>query len=470
MKPFHLSPKKSLIAAICLLLLLSPLSSNPTNASAQAAALAAFQTLWPITSNNTEGASIAVDANGGVHLAFAAYTAAGGVYPAYYAYCPANCGVLNNWTVTSVQNIGTYGGSVRLELNGSGQPRMLWYRQLSVSNNGVYQYGACNSNCTNPNSWTIATLYDDAVSSTNTRYFALNHQGNPRFLYTDTDTVNDHDGTYYAYCDMNCTSAGNWREVQISTAYLLNDFSLSFTPSGAARLAFRYPGWDDTINYAECNGNCQNADNWNDVTLVDVLGAYGAFSMDLDSQGRPRLAYYSGYIDSSSADNDFLWYGWCDSGCLNSSSWNFNSVGLPQDYGKDVELAVDAQNRLHLAYYAEDMTQSIYGLGYTVCKANCTTGTPTWEDSFVETDSSLEISDPITPNPGCLSYWLDVGKDPSLAVDATGQPRFGFTAVHYQGGTCSIREDIRLVRYGQSGSTTPPIEKKNKVYIPIAIK
>jgi hypothetical protein len=453
---------------IALALLLLLLHWTP---SAGYPALVAFQTLWPITSNNTDGASIAVDASGGVHLAFAAYTAVDGEYPAYYAYCSAGCGNLANWTVTAVHNIGVFGGSVRLEVNAAGQPRMLWYRQVSISEDGVYQYAQCSSNCTNASNWGIATLYADAVGPGSTRYFALNHQGNPRFLYTDTDVINDHEGTFYAYCDASCTSAANWHEAQISTTYMLYDFSLAFTPTGAARLAFRHAGMDDTVAYAECSASCQDPDNWNDVTLVEVLGAYGAFSLDLDPQGRPRLAVYSGYFDASSPDNDLLWYGWCNSNCLAAASWSFDYVGLPANYGKGVELVVDAQDRLHLAYLVEDIDQSIYGLGYTLCTANCTGTAPVWEDSFVETDATLAASNPIDVAPGCsISGWLDVGKEPSLAVDALGQPRFGFTAVHYQGGTCSIREDIRLVRYGQAAGSTPPIDLPNKVYVPMTTK
>lgn len=471
MKPSRLSLRRSLIIAVVLLLLLPLLYRAETIVSAEHMALATFKSLWPITSNNTDGASIAVDYKGGVHLAFAAYTAVNGTYPAYYAYCPANCDILTNWTITTVQNIGVYGGGIRLEVNAAGQPRMLWYQQLSVSGNGVYQYGQCDSICTSSAKWTIISLYDDAVGPGSTRYFALNHLGSPRFLYTDTDVVNDHEGTFYAYCDANCTSAANWREAQISTAYLRYDFSLAFAPSGAARLVFRAAGMDDTIRYAECSINCQLANNWSEVDIVDVLGAYGAFSLDLDTQGRPRLAYYSGYIDSTNPGNDKLRYGWCNSNCSQRANWAFNTVGLPLNYGKYVELAVDSQNRLHLAYYVEDLAQSIYGLGYTVCNSNCTTATPAWEDVFVETDSTLQAISPIAAKPGCsVSAWLDVGKDPSLAVDALGQPRIGFTAIHYQGGTCAIREDIRLVRYGQSGSSQPPIELKNKVYLPLTRK
>lgn len=49
----------------------------------------------------TYGASVAVDARGGVHAAYAIFAGAEeGRRPAVYAYCPGNCGEPANWTAT----------------------------------------------------------------------------------------------------------------------------------------------------------------------------------------------------------------------------------------------------------------------------------------------------------------------------------------------------------------------------------
>lgn len=486
MNSSRISSKWSLCVLLAVLLAALPFFQAPQSASAQdaggegadaagadAASLAAFQRFWPTTATNTENASVAIDKNGGVHMAFTSYTSYNGGYPIFYGYCAANCGVKTSWTITTVGNAGMYGGFVLLEVDPSNRPRMVLYQQVNLLDDGQYQYAQCNSGCTAASGWTIVSLQVVAAGPDATRYFTLDAQGRPRFLYNDTDSVNDHRGTYYAYCDSGCTSKANWHETEISESYLLYDFSLAFTSSGGVRMAYRNAaGYPDTLNYVECGSTCTDANNWNEVPLVNPLGSGGSFALDLDTQGRPRIAYYTGYISSTSADNDLLWYAWCNSSCLQAGSWTHRSAGLPKGYGEYVDFVVDAQNKLHFAYLVDDTTNSIYGMGYTVCTANCTGSTaPTWSDQMVETGDDLNASDPVAVQSGCsISAWLDVGEEPSLAVDALGQPRVGYNAVHYQGGTCSIHEDIRLVRYGQLGNAVPPVPKPYRVFMPMLKK
>ncbi len=427
---------------------------------------ATFQRMWLSTGNNTTDASVVMDASGGLHVGMAAYTADAGIYPAYYVYCPSNCTQVASWTFTSMGNLGSTGGYVRLALDSAGHPRMIWHSDPSITEAGVYQYSECSSNCTNASQWTTVTLASDAIGSEATRYFTLDQQGRPRYVYSDTGLL--HMGTYYAYCDAGCTTAGNWHDVKISVALQTFDFSLAFTPSGGVRLAYRdASNVVDNVTYAMCDTGCNSSANWSLLPLYDI-GYGAAFSLHLDAQNRPRLALYSGYYGSGDPMNDLLFYTWCNSACTQSANWDSYSLGLPTSYGFDVDMALDQAGQPSMAFYVDSVSDSAYGLGYAKCTANCEdSSTATWQTGFVETMDDLNASDPISVKSGCsLSYWLEVGQNPSIVLDSAGNPRIGYTAKHYQGGSCTIHEDIRLVRFAQFGGGSTPGQYDHWTYLP----
>jgi hypothetical protein len=434
--------------------------------SAPAGALAAHAAqsmsgLWLPTSplNNTENPTVAVDPAGGIHVAFSAYSPVNGNFPVYYAYCPANCSSDAGWTVLAVAQAAAWGGHVRIAITPAGRPRLLWFYEVGGALSGTYNYAECDTGCTQAANWHAVALMSNSLGPLwLTRYFALDPQGRPRFVYTDT--APGHTGTYYTYCDASCRTVGNWHEVQIDTNYLLYDFSLAFNAAGQPRLAFRA---NDAVWYAECNGNCAQASAWNMVATY-AFGDEGALALALDSVGRPRMALYQGSAGYPEADNT-LYYAWCNSVCLDQNSWNSSDVGLPAHEGLDVDLALDSLNRPRLVYFVDDLAGSNYGLGYGYCTGNCETSTPGWVHQLVETPDDLDASDPVPPAQGCsLSSWLNIGRYPALAL-AGEDPRIVYNAEHVQGGTCSIHTDVKLVRLalagGGGGSPRP------RAYLPL---
>lgn len=467
MKPKLHATRRKLSGAVILAALLLLVVQLPATQVIQAAA-SLFEPTWPTVSNNTEGASTVVGPNGATHMAFSGYTAVNGVYPAYYAYCATNCSSAANWLVTPVGDTGGWGGNIRLELDSAGRLHMLWFSMQAGSSFGWIQYAECSSGCTKAANWKVTSLTSVSIGPDRGRYFAVDPQGHPRFLYTDTAT--EHRGTFYAYCDSNCTVSDNWYETQFSNEYLYYDFSLAFSPAGAPQFAYRdATGSQDVFVYAACDSSCTVPDAWQKVILVDQIGSGSAVSLDVDSKGRPRLAYYSGYLSSENPANDLLSYGYCNTNCFQAASWTIRPVKLPTRYGDDVDLVIDAQNRPHMAYYID--ATDLNGLGYIGCSSNCESSAPTWKNALVESSDELDAIDPIPAVSGCsLSFWLENGIEPSLALDSSGKPRVGYTAVHYQGGTCTIHEDVRLVRFAQAGNILPPVLGANKVYIPAALK
>ncbi len=402
--------------------------------------LAAFQTFFPITSNNTEETDVAVDAAGGVHAVVGAKTSDGGVRPVYYGHCAANCHLASSWSWVSLGDLGLWGGGVRLALTPSGQPRLMWYSEATLTAPVVWTYAEYNGS-----SWTIRAIVQScetcAVSAG--RYFGLDPQGRPRFVYNDINSQANHTGTFYRYCDSGCTNASNWHESSLSTE-LLADAALVYDGQSVPMLVYRA---NDKLLFYELVG-----ESWAGGELYD-LGYEAAFSLHRDSQGRPRLALYSG-----SPDN-LLSYAWCNASCGSGGVWTRQEVGTAARHGLDVDLALDAQGRPHMAYNVDDFASSIYGLGYARCSGSCESAGASWTEQIVETMDQLDQVAPIPAESGCSSsYWLDVGLQASLAVDAAGNARIGYDCKHYQGGSCSIHNDITLARLAimaAGGGATP---------------
>lgn len=431
-----------------------------------------FPTFWAIDNNNTSGASLAVDDDGGVHAALSGFTPItfNGVtlYPVYYGYCAEDCANPASWSWTIAGQVGMGASDcdgVRLALDPQGRPRLMWYYLESpLASVGYWEYAECNANCLDNASWTVA----DAITVNplafpgKGRYFALDPQGRPRFIYREVNAWAGRAGTYYRFCNANCADGGTWSEYRLNESFLY-DASLAFNASGLARLAYR------TGDYLAYYENLDGANAWSGGFFFN-LGVDASFSLRLDSHDRPRLAIFNG-SSGTAPTTDRLSYAWCQTGCDSVGNWTLQDLGLPEDYGKDVDMVLDAQDRPHLAFNVDYIgSPSVYGLGYARCTANCESSAATWQAAMVETSDELDATQPIPPaTQGCYSYWLETGKRPSLAVDAAGNVRIGYNCVHYQGGgACSrVDPDIRLVRLaimdgdddGDGGSPTPTVTR-----------
>ncbi len=386
--------------------------------------------------SNTADPSLAIDALGGLHVAYRPTSLQpGGGYPVHYAYCPAHCDEAAQWAAIAVGDAGWLGEDVRLALTPQGQPRLIWFFQDSLSQDGSFVYAECNQDCTNPANWQSLSVTTAFVSSGEGRYFALDSQGRPRYLYSDIQGANK--GVFYVFCDANCTHLNNWHETQVSDIYPAGAFSLAFDSGGRIRMAFNDgAAWPpDRLSYAECDGVCESAANWRFTTLHDLGDAYD-FTLQVDSAGRPRLALYAGYYGD---ERDYrLHYFWCNADCLSLGNWNSYDLGLPDEYGINVDLVLNNQNLPRLAvatniYYSEHVD-------YLWCNANCESDAALWQNIIVET--SQEVNASVPPGSCSLAYWY-IGKRPSLALDAAGNPRLAYNA------DCGDVELVRLALFNE---------------------
>lgn len=136
-------------------------------------------------------ADLALDANGGMHAAYAHFIPNAEHPRAVYTFCtadPSGCADAAAWQSVA---LGDRVREVQLELTAQGQPRLLIVSDEEGRDGQEYYYAACDQNCGNFASWSstlVVTSYN-ATSVTDAdqpqRSFALDPAGRPAFLYND---------------------------------------------------------------------------------------------------------------------------------------------------------------------------------------------------------------------------------------------------------------------------------------------
>ena len=404
--------------------------------------------------NKTDSASIAVDAAGGIHLAYAAYEHVGGQRPAYYAYCAptVDCGIGSNWVTVSLSDDVE---EVQLALTKAGHPRLLLRGdEPTAPFDTLFQYAACDVNCTDLANWTGVNLATSTYSLVYLKdyprhYFALDNQDRPRFLYRKTI-----DDAYYAYCDTgDCSTTGTWSQYLIDPLIFsdpTNLPNLTFTSADQPRISALIntgpPDFKRVLMYIMCDSSCDNFDSWTGVPLMEAGSGHTSSVLRFNSSGQPRMIFNQGSINS---EPGFLYYLWCNGGCNDRANWDASVTGMGAGLAEDPDLALDAQGRPRIAF----RITSPGGLFFGFCQANCESQTAFWQGDISERDSLLDSEWVILPWEGCsptASYWYG-GKRPSLALDPAGNPRIGYVAEHlvqaYESGGCASFEDMRAVRF-----------------------
>ncbi len=386
----------------------------------------------------TDGPSLAVDGNGGVHIAYAAYTSdASGNRPAYYVYCPANCTSVTSFSAPVIFNGKV--DHVNLALDAQGHPRIMWEGIDPAGEYlSAYVYLACDTGCATAANWQATRVLGlDRTLAHNSRFFAISAQGQAGFVYY-RDMIGAASGTYFAACSSGCASPASWQHTQISPAELQFPV-LKFNTTGLPRIAGDYldlsvePALHFLV-YLECSAGCQTLTQGGSLPIATCWlcnTPKGFFDLALDANGRPRLALYTGPLEAGRGlDPNTLYYIYCNDNCgdLNLSVWDGYALGVAAGAGSYAQLVLDAAGRPRLAY--EDVS---YGLQYTWCVSGCETASPAWQTRLADSSATLDQTEPVAPIPPCqVAAWF-TGKRPSLALDPAGNPRFAYDAEHWQG-------------------------------------
>jgi hypothetical protein len=385
----------------------------------------------------TYGTSVAVDSNGGNHVAYTIYTGTDGqgLQPATYAYCANQCADANSWTYT---HLGDHVQDARLALDPSGHPRMMLFGPIPdpLWPRMQYQYASCDTACTNQTNWTITTIVTPIEATgtredNNNRYFALDPQGMPAFIYTDT-IQNEHPGTFYMSCQANCTDANQWIETPLTSGSAFDKPSLAYSNNGQPRLAFGYFDEEDNLYlaYAQCDHNCTDGANWSGTLLSQIHGT-AKFNLQTDSNGQSRLGFYSGSYAFDPFQSQKLYYLWCENGCTaTAGNWFLDDMGMPFGSGDGVDIVLDQQDRPRMSFQI-----SGEGLGYAWCNTDCESGNAVWQSQEIESQADLVDDFDVLPVQRCtVSTWFN-GQRTSIALDPSGNPRFGYDAQHWWFGT-----------------------------------
>lgn len=198
---------------------------------------------------HTRGTNLAVDAQGGIHVTYAIRTRVDNEQrPAYYVYCATDCTKSQQWTRVSLL-LDTWVADVRIALDPTDHPRLLIFSHPpdDVGSNR-YTYAVCDNGCTNSSNWTLTPIVTTQLIDTSRwdyvfRYFALDPQGHPAFIYTDASQGVNHNGNFYVSCMVvapaECTNVANWSEFKLDPHWLSTP-SLVFSPSGQPRVMLFY--------------------------------------------------------------------------------------------------------------------------------------------------------------------------------------------------------------------------------------
>jgi hypothetical protein len=416
--------------------------------SARAATASAAAGAITFSREPLRSADIAVDAQGGLHVAFVSLGRVGlpEHKPTVYGYCPpanlAACADPSGWTLVEVDADWPH---VRIALTPEGRPRLFLYDDRATVENTsatIYAFAACDAGCGTAAGWRVrvfgASRDAGNVDSDRrpVRRFTLDAEGRPRFVYYLgtrwlSGTEWEQPG-YYLACDADCAGTGAWREVRLPDAYLqgevhdLENAALAFGPDGKARMLFalQYP-YDgnpldlrDALVYAECPTPCARTEDWSAPRPILWLGIGPedkSFSARVDPSGRVHVAVKP--IDAS------LQYLWCDGDCTRHESWTWYPLDLPTRDGEHPALALDAQENPRIAY-----KDARGGLGYAWCDADCRSGNATWYRTLAEDEDLLMGEVPVALPPSCTDHYWFGGMRPSLALDPAGNPRFAYDA------------------------------------------
>ncbi len=397
--------------------------------------------VFPQRDRRTTSAAMVVDKSGGMHIAYAGYGPLNEKPPAYYAFCAAdrNCADPAAWGKVA---LGQYVIEVQIALTAAGQPRLLYRIDREESLADSYVYATCDTNCTQTDPWTETEL--TSTSDVNPadwdlpqRFFALDPEDRPRYIYITGGPGDPRKGTYYVYCDDACTNAENWSETRIDRGTdveeeIVRESVLTFTRAGQPRvLAMIFSSQQDSgVYYLACDNACDKNDSWQRVFVIERgFGPLAAWDLELDSADRPRLVIYQESDPKKTGDSnagDILIYGWCQSDCLNGAAWSGHHFGLARNDGETPDLELDSLGRPRIAYHRGGADG---GLGLAWCDSACESPNGVWKAQVVEGSSVLDASFPIPIPTGCDQASWSGGFRPSLALDARGDIRVGTDAL-----------------------------------------
>lgn len=392
-----------------------------------------------LPAEGSSSVSLAHHAATGLQAAFIGFGTGNG-NTLYYAACSNDsCERSADWRTVSLKLPQAL--KAQLALTPDGKPRILGAGWSPAQANGTdYYFAQCDQDCLNADNWRIgkiastadgvmSNLYRDRLPE---RTFAIDENGNPRFMVSDSNYAvePDHYGGFYLSCDGDCTNSSSWTETNLANQVGYNSESFSYpvlalSPGGGARViasvyAFDEKGNDleDGLYYYECDESCQSRANWKRTRVISQgNGSYPnpTWSMEVTSDGRPRVALFTGYgADIEGLDRKLL-YIYCDDDCTKpeGENWFGYPLGLGDSIGESPDIKLDAAGLPHIAF-----TTKNFEIGYASCTAGCEdSNSASWTSDFAERSAAAAADRP-TAIPYTCDGEIWSGMEPSLTLVA----------------------------------------------------
>ena len=392
----------------------------------------------------TSNSRVAVDSNGGKHVAFYYYEPNIEQRPtaAAYRYCATRCDDPASWK--EIQ-LGSHARSVQLKLTPAGKPRLLIGADSAVYVGGRdYFYATCDADCTQAGAWAMTRIFSGRVPASNLdnddelpqRGFALDPQGRPRFVVFDENQLAapEHFGLFYLSCDVRCDQPAAWSEtlITLATRYEVERVAqpaLSFSQDGKPRIAtaqfFPVGSRPAVLMYLACDDACNRTASWGRAELMPRgSGSEPSVDIAVDGNGRPRIAFYQEALLEGRGKR--LFYLACDDACLDPARWQGVDVGLGVFNGQEPDLELDALGRPRIAY--ADWEKG--GIGFAWCNQDCVGASGNWQHRIVEDRDALYQAWPVAYPAHCTGgLWNTL--TPTLALPPSGPAQIAIDATYH---------------------------------------
>lgn len=404
---------------------------------------------------NTTNPTVAVDAFGGVHVVFPAYA----VEDAFYAYCPEVCASQDDFSVVTLDTVGTVNNAM-LAVDGHGRPRVLLSTYLRV------YYASCDADCGEQGSWQVDVILEHGGDyEVSGEAFALDPFGRPRFLMhtyrTPFPTGDWTPSTHFVMCNAFCDEPERWESWKVDSRNW-EETTLRFSEDGTAHVAtavLAENGSGHMLVYFACDYACEEEGSWVGLGFVEAYSdpyvslMYPAIALELTDSGAPRVALIG---EDYRYDNaPMLVYLECDADCT-EEEWSGSVLiagDASEDLGPGIDLALDAKGAPRIAYTAASSVLMAH------CDVSCAGAEASgWDLNAVEFAGDIP-ADQVIPYHNCtVAAWLL--REPSLAIGAGGLPLAVYRAedVSAPGGPqdpryppCRAGADMTLTRFARLG-------------------
>lgn len=180
------------------------------------------------------------------------------------------------------------------------------------------------------------------------------------------------------------------------------------------------------LYYYGCDSACDESANWRRRYLLPTGGGaapHPSWDLAFDTAGRPHIALFLGdSITPAEFVHQLLYISCTVDDCLApGDTWSFSQVLKVQGAGQGADVEVDGQGRPRLAWISVDGD-----LGYAWCDSNCASESAIWQQQTVETEAQLRAEQPQAIPSHCRNdLWnglapvlaLDRGGNPRIVYD-----------------------------------------------------